>query len=40
MVLVADNRIESLYKKIDVFININQPNKDHYILLGNLIFIR
>jgi len=37
IILVADNRIESLYKKIEkqsdskmVFININQPSKDYY----------
>ncbi|MFX4281035.1 hypothetical protein ACOL3J_02005 [Aliarcobacter butzleri] len=44
MVLVADNRIESLYKNIDVvnnseivFININQPNKDHYIDINSFV---
>lgn len=44
IVLIADNRIESLYKKIDVldnskvaFININQPNKDYYIDINSFV---
>lgn len=44
IVLVSDNRIESLYKKVDVindskmvFININQINKDYYIDINSLV---
>lgn len=44
LVLVADNRIESLYKKINLldkesttFLNINQKNKLNYVKLNNLI---
>ncbi len=44
IVLVADNRIESLYKKIDIsnnlktiFLNINQPTKNYYIDINSFI---
>lgn len=47
MILVADNRIESLCKKISelkdlemVFININQPSKDYYIDIDSFISIK
>lgn len=47
IVLIADNRIESLYKKIDVldnskvaFININQPNKDYYIDINSFVSLK
>ncbi len=47
MVLVADNRIESLYKKIDVldnlkviFININQINRDYYIDVNSFVGLK
>lgn len=47
IVLVADNRIESLYKKIDVldnskvtFININQPNRDYYVDINSFVSLK